>query len=247
VSPAKCPRPEEFSALLDRELAPEEIPNLERHVTECRVCRELFYKLAAADRMFGLVLGKVNLVDQCLKVKPGEQDAASDELVEQLEAMGRTERARAMQDKEVASARRRVKWTLILILLVLLGAGGFAATLELAPVADLGTAKRKGAFVVGPGEVKLCRGAKVRLSDDARAVFWCRFRWDQPGVTLKAGRLELLEGVLHVRIGGEVRSLLPGYAALIGPDGKLTFEGEESEAPPPPDGAKPESAAPKAD
>jgi len=205
VSPiGECPRPEEFSALIDRELAPEEIPTLERHVSECRPCRELFLRLSAADRMLGLVLRKVNLVQECIDLRSGEKDAVPDALMEQLEELGRHERMKGL--KEV----------------------------ELSPVAETGTARRDGAYLVGPGEVRLHRGARLKLSDDARVRFSCLFRWDRPAAHLAAGQFSVLEGTLIVQAGGKRQTMSKGQAAVAGPGGEVTFRDAETTPKPPP-------------
>jgi len=224
VSPAaKCPHPEEFSALLDRQLAPEEIPTLERHVGECESCRKLFLRLAAADRMLGLVLGKVDIADECLKVKPEKQDAPSEKLLEEIEALGRAQRAAYLRETEDRATSRRSRRRLVLFLLGLLLIGAFAGVLQPSPVAELKGASQQGAYVVGPGEVRLCRDARVMLSDDARALFWCAFRWDRPKVNLKKGKLTVLEGKLLIEVGDEIQELGTGQSGQAGPDGKLIF------------------------
>jgi hypothetical protein len=242
VSPAAaCPHPEEFSALLDRQLAPEEIPTLERHVGECENCRKLFLRLAATDRMLGLVIGKVDLVNECLEVKPEKQDAPSEKLLEEIEAMGRTERVTHLREKEEHTASRRGRRKLVLFLLVLLLIGAFAGSLQPSPVSELKGASRQGAYVVGPGEVVLCRGTRVTLSDDAKARFWCAFRWDRPTVELKQGKLSVLEGKLLIKVGNEIQEIDAGKSGEVGPDGKLLFAAEKPPAGSPSPDATPES------
>jgi len=236
VSPEQCPRAEEFSALLDRELAPERIPTLERHVSECDACRKLFLRLAAADRMFGLVLGRTDLLAECLAVKPEQEDMPAGKLLDDLEALGRAERLNAhTQAEERATKRSRRRW-LVLVLLLVLAGGGFAAALQPSPLAGLsGGAEREGAYVTGPGEVTLCRGAKLRLSEGARARFWCAFRWERPTAELSAGMLSVAEGTLVIRVEGVLREMSVGQAAVVEPGGKIVFK----EAPKPPPRKKP--------
>ncbi len=219
-----CPHPEEFSALLDRQLAPEEIPTLERHVGECGNCRKRFLRLAAADRMLGLTLGKVDLVDECLKVKAGKEDAPSDKMRDDLEAFGRTQRAVFLRDQEERTVKRKGRRKVLFFFFVLLLIGGFAGTLQPTPISKMGGAKREGAYVVGPGEVVLHRGATVGLSEDARARFWCAFRWEQPTAALHAGKLTVLKGKLVLKVGEELNELKAGQAAVFGADGKIRWE-----------------------
>jgi hypothetical protein len=214
VSPASgCPRAEEYSALLDRQLAPQEVPELERHVGECQKCRQLFLRLAAADRMLGLVLVKVDLLGECLAVKPEKNEELGDRKREEILALGRTERLAGLRDDEERAARRLRRRRLALVLLLLLALGSLAGALQPSPVVALKGARRDGVFVEGPGEVELCRGARLRLSEGARARFWCAFRWEQPAAQLLAGRLELLEGELRVRTGTGLKAIRAGQRA----------------------------------
>lgn len=219
-----CPHPEEFSALLDRQLAPEEIPTLERHVGECENCRKLFLRLAAADRMLGLTLGRIDLVGECLGVKAGKDDSPSDKMREDLEAFGRAERAACMREQEERAAKRRRRRKVLFFLFLLLLIGGFAGALQPTPVSDLGGARRESAYVIGPGEVVLYRGARVALSEGSRARFWCAFRWEKPRAALKAGKLTVLKGDLVLAAGGELHQMKAGQVAVLSPDGKLRFE-----------------------
>jgi hypothetical protein len=244
VSPgAQCPHPEEFSALLDRQLAPEEIPTLERHVGECEDCRKLFLRLSAADRMLGLVLGKVDLVQESLEVKPAKDDTPSDKLLDDLEAIGRAERVRVVRHREEKKAKRKSRRRLCFSLFVLLLIGGFAGALQPSPVVDLGGARKEGVWVLGPGDVVLHRKTKLRLSDDARVRFTCAFRWDRPVADLEAGKLTVLEGKLLIKVKNEVQEMDTNQSGTIGPDGVLKCANETPTQPPPeavPDG-KPES------
>lgn len=224
-SPAACPRPEEFSALLDRELAPEEIPTLERHVEECRVCRGLFLRLAAADRMLGLVLGEVNLTEECLRVRPEAGDAPDEKLNERILEMGRQERLKAVEAADARRRARRRKRRLIVVLVLLLAVAAVAGTVQPSPLVSLsGGAGKVGAAVHGPGEVVLYRGAKVKLSDDAEVRFWCAFRWERPRAELTAGKLELLAGRLEIKAGDKTGVLSTGGSAAIGSDGEATIQ-----------------------
>ncbi|MHC4914413.1 MAG: hypothetical protein ACYTGB_02895 [Planctomycetota bacterium] len=224
MSPASCPRPEEFSALIDRELAPEVIPELERHVGECRLCRALFLRLSAADRTFSLVVPKTDLVRECVKVRPGDGDAPGDQLIDDLSAMGRAECVRSVKESQRLGRQRRRRFGLG-VLVVLLGlCGGFFAVVQPSPVVSMGGAKRKGVHVIGGkggSEVVLHRGIKVKLFEDTRVRFYCAFRWDRPNVELVSGRLEVIQGKLLVRDGMERIELVSGGTASLGPDGKL--------------------------
>jgi hypothetical protein len=238
----ECPRPEEFSALLDRELAPEEIPTLERHVGECRICRELFLRLSAADRMFRLVLGKVDLVGECLAVKPAKEDNPSEKLLDELGELGRIERLRVIKDVEHKVAKRRGKRRWLVFLFLVIVGGAFAGALQPSPIAELGTARRKGAFVVGPGELTLHRGAKLRLSDEARVRFWCAFRWEAPVAELHGGRMTLLKGKLVVKTDEALMEMQAGQTAIFKAAGKADFEKADL---PPDSTSKPPASTPK--
>ncbi len=225
MSPEACPHAEEFSALLDRELAPERIPTLERHVGECESCRKLFLRLAAADRMYRLVLGRVDLLAECLEAKPEKEDAPTGQLLDDIEAFGRNQRAAAHQQAEERTTKRKSRRRMVLFLLFVLAVGGFAGALQPSPVTGLsGKAKRAGAYVTGPGVATLHGGAKLKLSDGARARFTCAFRWQKPTAELSAGTLEVKSGKLVIRVKGVLRGMIAGQAAVADADGKVTFK-----------------------
>jgi len=218
-----CPHHEEFSALLDRELAPERIPTLERHVDECESCRALFLRLAAADRMFGLTLPGVDLLDECLKAEPEKGSQLEEKLHAGLLELGRAQRLAALQEAEEKKSRRRRRRKLVLTLVGLLLVGAFAGSIQPSPLVSA-SAARQGAYLVGPGEVLLYRGAKVKLSAGARARFWCTFRWQRPRTRLAAGRLELLEGSLIIEVEGKLKMMAARQTAVADADGQISFE-----------------------
>ena len=223
-----CPHPEEFSALLDRALSPERIPTLERHVESCATCRRLFLRLSAASRMLGLVLGRVHLAQECMGVKPEAEDAPSAALVERLEAFGLAQRGEILEAQQAARRKSRSRKILIGLLAAALVVVGALGSLQLTTVSELsGGARQRGGYVVGPGEVGLCRGSRVRLSEDAKARFWCAFRWQQPSVELLAGRLDVLEGRLLVKVGEGFEELSGQGVAKVNIDGKVTVEKPE--------------------
>jgi hypothetical protein len=154
--------------------------------------------------------------------------------MEQLEELGRHERMKGLKEVELAtkSRRRRRGLLVFLVLAILLGAGG--AALQPSPVAETGTARRDGAYLVGPGEVRLHRGARLKLSDDARVRFSCLFRWDRPAAHLAAGQFSVLEGTLIVQAGGKRQTMSKGQAAVAGPGGEVTFRDAETTPKPPP-------------
>jgi anti-sigma factor RsiW len=220
-----CPHPEEFSALIDRELKPDRIPELESHIGHCRICRELFLRLSAADRMFALSLGGVDLLGECLAVTPGRDVALPEALCGKLEAFGRAEMAKATKETERAAARRRRRRRVLVLLLLLLLAGAFAASLQLSPVRDPGEARRTGALWSGPAEVVLCDGTAVRLSEDGRARFWCAFRWERPSAALHSGSLTVKQGQLGLRSGNQTVQLTAGQSASAKSDGTVSIDG----------------------
>jgi len=217
VSPAasSCPRPEEFSALLDWELTPERLPALERHIEECDKCRGHYTRLAAADRMLGLVLGEVHLLAECLAVEPGEKDAPAAELVAQLEGAGREERLAALREIARAQARRRRKLLIAALAVLVLVGGGLGAALQPSPLKALsGGAVRNGSYVaaVEAGAVTLCDGTEVRLEPGTIAGFRCAWRWERPWAEWVHGRLkvESSTGKLRVLAHGQAEELAPG-------------------------------------
>jgi hypothetical protein len=229
VSPAaNCPRPEEFSALLDWELTPERLPTLERHIEECEKCREHYLKLAAADRMLGLSLGEVHLLAECLAVEPGEKDTPGAELVGELEAVGREERLAALREIARQKARRRRRLLIGALVVVVLLAGGFGAAVQPSPVKAIsGSARRQASYIATdskePGEVTLCDGARVTLAPDTLVGFRCAWRWEQPRAELVRGRLTVAEGQLNVQ-AGELLNLIPaGAGAEASADGKVSL------------------------
>lgn len=207
---AGCPHPGEFSALLDWELAGERIPVLERHVGECEGCRAHYLRLAAADRMLGIVLGGVDLLAECLAVKPGPKDVLSAEVLQGLEEAGKTERLAALAEAErrrAARARRRLAIALVVVLLLV---GGLAGTVQPRVVSSLGGAEREGSYLVAKAseaEVVLFDGTRVRLAPGTSARFWCLFRWEAPKAEVAAGRLDVVAGRLLLREGGDFREL----------------------------------------
>ena len=246
MSSGGCPRPEEYSALLDRELAPEEIPELERHVGECRICRELFLRLSAADRMFSLVIPRIDVVRESVKVRPGDGDAPGDELIEELAAMGRAECVRSVKESQRLGRRRRRRFGLTVLLVLLLLCGGFFAVVQPSPVLDMGGATRKGVYVLGPGEVVLHRGARVKLAEGTRVRFYCAFRWESPSAELSSGTLEMVQGKLLLRDGSRRIDLVSGATASMGTDGKLSTTAGRTWKKPKLE-PEPESPAPKSD
>jgi len=219
VSPAagNCPRPEEFSALLDWELAPERLPALERHIEECERCRGHYTRLAAADRMLGLVLGEVHLLAECLAVGPEEKDAPPAELVAELESAGREERLAALRKIAIAQARRRRKLLIAALALLLLAGGGLAGALQPSPIKALsGGAVRNGSYVaaIEAGTVTLCDGTEVRLESGTIAGFRCAWRWERPWAEWIHGRLkvESCAGKLRVMANGQAEELAPGQS-----------------------------------
>jgi hypothetical protein len=173
----------------------------------------MFLRLAAADRMLGLIVGGVDLADECLKIEPARDDAPSTAMLEQLEEFGRSELAEAARENELLAASRRRRRRLLLVLLLLLLAGGLAASLQPSAVRDISGAKREGAYVVGPGEVLLCRGTRVKLGPGTRARFWCAFRWERPAASLSSGRLTVLAGRLRIRSRDTTAELFIGQSA----------------------------------
>lgn len=236
VHRAACPRQEELSALLDRELAPERIPVLESHVGQCEHCAALFRRLTAADYVLGLVLPGVNLTQQALTVKPDPNDAAAAGLLETLEAVGRAERLRAVRAEKLLRARIRRRRLIALAVTVALLVGAALAARQPGAVRELsGGARRANGAVLGPGQAGLCRGVRVRLGEGARAEFRCLFRWEQPRAELLAGRLEVLAGTLTVRAGGRSSRVPADRWVELGTDGSLKTGGPEP--PPPAEGA----------
>jgi len=214
VSPAiPCPQGEEFSALLDWELAPERLPLLERHIEECEKCCALYLRLAAADRMLGLTIGEVRLLAECLTVTTGEKDQPSAALVGQIEEVGRTERLAALEEIAQIQARRRRKLLIsALVILVLLVAGFFAA-LQPSPVKSLsGAARSEAGYVVarGDGQATLCDGTRVELAAGTVVGFRAAWRWDRPRAELVSGKLTVVEGRLVVLTGGRTREVPAG-------------------------------------
>jgi len=211
-----CPHGEEFSALLDWELAPERLPLLERHIEECEKCRAHYLRLAAADRMLGLSLGEARLLAECLAVEPGEKDAPPAQLVEELENAGRTERLAALREIARRAARRRRSLLISALVVVLVLAGAFAAAVGPSPIESLsGGAVRQGGYVIAPkdGAVVLCDGTRVELAAGSVAGFRKPWRWEGPRAELVRGKLTVAEGRLAVEIGETTRELAKGQSA----------------------------------
>jgi anti-sigma factor RsiW len=219
VSPAiPCPQAEEFSALLDWELAPARLPALERHIEECEKCRAHYRRLAAADRMLGLTLGEAKVLAECLAAQAGEKDALSPALQTELEDAGREEWLAAMRDiaRQKAADRKRLAITAAIILVV--AVGGFIALLHPPPVAGLSGAERRGGYVVAGdagGQVALSDGAKVKLAPGTVVGFRATWRWDDPWAELVRGRIEVAEGELTVMIGEKSKELAKGQAIEV--------------------------------
>jgi anti-sigma factor RsiW len=219
VSPAiPCPQAEEFSALLDWELAPARLPALERHIEECEKCRAHYRRLAAADRMLGLTLGEAKVLAECLAAQAGEKDALSPALQTELEDAGREEWLAAMRDiaRQKAAGRKRLAITLAIVLVVVVG--GFVALLHPPPVAEAGGAELRGGYVIAGdagGKVSLDGGAKVRLAPGTVVGFRATWRWDDPWAELVRGRLDLDEGELTVLIGGKSKELTKGQSIEV--------------------------------
>jgi hypothetical protein len=224
-----CPHPEEFSALIDRELAPENIPELERHVEECEKCRRLFLKISAADRMLALTLGRVDLVREVLEIRAGKEDVIPDSVKRRLEEFGQAERVKALRKEEAALMRRKRKRRTIFLLLILFLLGGFAASIQPSPINNLGEARRSGAFITGPGTVTLYGGARVKLSKDARVRFWCTFRWERPKIRIIAGTVTLETGKLTAATDAGVIKIPSGSSATADPDGKISVSKADSQ------------------
>jgi len=217
MSPAiACPHGEEFSALLDWELAPERLPLLERHIEECEKCRAHYLRLAAADRMLGLSLGEVKVLAECLAVAPEEKDAPPAALVEEIENTGRAERLAALREIARRAAVRRRKLLLTALGLLVLGAGAFFAALQPSPVKALsGGARRESGYVVsaGEGQAVLFDGTTVDLAPDTTVGFRATWRWDRPRAELVRGKLSVRQGRLRVQAGGQSRDVSAGGSA----------------------------------
>jgi len=225
VSPQSCPHPEEFSALLDRESAPENIPELEAHVDSCPACRQLVFRLTAADRAFKLILGKVDLVNEIHKISAGKEDHLSEDLCEELEAYGEQAIARIAKSasNQAGLGRRRIFRRLVLVLVLLVAGLGLA--LQPSAVQDLGQASRDGLHVTAPKDgcvITLYGGAKVKLSPDARVRFRCCYRWDWPLALPEQGQLTMVSGTMFITQGGKPGPVSAGSVIGVGPDGKIT-------------------------
>jgi hypothetical protein len=225
VSPQSCPHPEEFSALLDRESAPENIPGLEGHVDSCPACRQLVFRLTAADRAFKLILGKVDIVNEIHRISAGKEDHLSDDLQEELEAYGEQAIARIAKvaSNQAGLGRRRIFRRLVLSMVLLVA--GVGLVLQPSAVQDLGQASRDGLHVTAPKNgcvITLYGGAKVKLSPDARVRFRCCFRWDWPLALPERGKLTMVSGTMFVRHGGRPEPVSAGAIIGVDSDGKIT-------------------------
>ena len=226
MSPAGCPHPEEFSALLDWELSPERLPALERHVEECPTCRKHYLRMAAADRMLRLVVGGVKLIDECLGVEAGGKDDLPEALAADLEAVGRAERVAALREIARRKAVRRRKIVIVILAAVVLVAAALGAATQPSPVKVLaGGAVRKGSYIVAAeaGEVTLCDGTKVKLAAETVASFRCAWRWESPTAELVRGGLHVVAGSLEVLVDGAPRGVAAGGSAEVAADGKISI------------------------
>jgi hypothetical protein len=224
MSPAiPCPQGEEFSALLDWELAPERLPLLEKHIEECEKCCAHYLRLAAADRMLGLAIGEVHLLAACLAAAPGEKDPPAPALVAQLEEAGRVERVATLQEIARLKARRRRKLLISAAVVLVLLVGGFFAALQPSPVKALsGGARSEAGYVLarGDGQATLCDGTRVDLAPGTVVGFRATWRWEQPWAELKSGQLTVVEGRLSVQVGGQTREVPTGGSAEASPGGR---------------------------
>jgi ferric-dicitrate binding protein FerR (iron transport regulator) len=195
-------------------------------VEECPICRKHYLRLAAADRMLGLVVGGVKLTDECLQVAPGGKDDLPEALAAELESAGRAERVAALREIARRKTVRRRKILVGALAVVVLIAAGFGAATQPSPVKVLaGGAARQGSYIVATeaGEVTLCDGARVKLAAGTVAAFRCAWRWESPTAELVRGGLNVVEGNLEIMVDGAPREVVAGGSAEAAADGKISI------------------------